>query len=246
VITPSPWDSPAPAAPGGAYGAGSATPEGAAPAERLSPWVSIFTRTRATMRQILDENPRRLVHVLAMLGGVAEMVGSHLPDMPPFFTPTLGEVIAVKIVLGALLGLAGLYVFGAAVWLTGKMIGGRGTFIDVRAATAWACVPALWAVLLWLPFLAYLGVEALNLDPQSLLDDPAGLILLVPVGIAGLGLFVWRVVIYSKCLGEAHHFSAWHGFGAALIALVLLALPIAIMAVIALALGGLAALGAAA
>jgi hypothetical protein len=205
--------------------------------------VSIFTKTRATMRQILDENPRRLVHLLAMVGGVAETLGSHIPDMPPFFTPSLGELVAVKVILGAVVGLAALYIFGAAVWLTGRMLGGKGTFIDVRAATAWSNVPALWGVLLWLPLLAYLGTGALNLDPQSLLSDPAGLVLLVPIGIAGVGLFFWRIVIYCKCVGEAHRFSAWHGFGAALIATVILAIPIAIMCVMVLALGGLAALG---
>ena len=241
VIAPSPWSTAPQAGPGeSAFGAAPA-----APAERLSPWVSIFTRTRATMRQILDENPRRLVHLLAMLGGVAETLGSHIPDMPPFFTPSLGVLVIVKVILGAVVGLAMLYVFGAAVWLTGRMLGGKGTFVDVRAATAWSNVPALWGVLLWLPLLAYLGTGALNLDPQSLLGDPAGLILLVPIGIAGVALFFWRIVIYCKCIGEAHRFSAWHGFGAALIALVILAIPIVIMTVTALALGGLAALGAA-
>jgi len=230
VIAPSPWSTAPQTAP-------------APPAERLSPWVSIFTKTRATMRQILDENPRRLVHLLAMLGGVAETIGSHIPDMPPFFTPSLGVLLVVKVILGAIVGLAALYLFGAAVWLTGRMLGGKGTFVDVRAATAWSNVPAFWGVLLLLPLLAYLGTGALNLDPQSLLGDPAGLILLVPIGIAGIVLFFWRIVIYCKCIGEAHRFSAWHGFGAALIALVILSIPIAVMTVMALALGGLAALG---
>jgi hypothetical protein len=215
------------------------------PQERLSPWVSIFTRTRATMRQILDENPRRLVHVLAMLGGVAEMVGVHIPNLAPFFTPTLGQLVAVKVILGAIGGLLALYLFGAGVWLTGRMLGGRGTFVDVRAATAWSSVPALWGALLWLPFFVYLGPGALNLDPETLMGDPAGLALLIPIGFAGAVLFFWRLVIYCKCLGEAQSFSAWHGFGSALIALVLLVIPIAVMAAMVVALGGLAALGSA-
>jgi Yip1-like protein len=245
VIVPSPWSAPAQDAAGGdVYGAAPFAPAPAAPGERLSPWASIFTRPRATMRQILDEDPRRLVHVLAMLGGIAEMIGAHLPDVPPFFTPTLAQLVAVKVACGAIGGLAALYLYGATVWLTGRMLGGRGTFVDVRAATAWSNVPALWGALLWLPFLAYLGTGALNLDPETLLGDPAGLALLVPIGLAGAALFFWRLVIYCKCLGEAHRFSAWHGFGSALIAIVLLAVPIAIMALVVVAVGGLTALGA--
>jgi len=227
------------------YGAAPFAAVPAGPAERLSPWASIFTRPRATMRQILDENPRRLVHVLAILGGIAEMIGAHVPDVPPLFVPTLAQLVVVKVVCGAIGGLAALYIFGATVSLTGRMLGGRGTFVEVRAATAWSNVPALWGALLWLPFLVYLGTGALNLDPETLIGDPAGLALLVPIGFAGAVLFFWRLVIYCKCLGEAQRFSAWHGFASTLIAVVLLAVPIAIMALVVVAVGGLAALGAA-
>ena len=43
----------------------------AAPAETLVPWVSIWTRPRASLRQVLDGDPRRAVFRLAALGGVA-------------------------------------------------------------------------------------------------------------------------------------------------------------------------------
>jgi hypothetical protein len=90
-----------------------------------------------------------------------------------------------------------------------------------------------------------MGPRALNMDPQTLLDDPAGLLLLVPVVLAGVVLFFWRFVIYFKCVGEAHRFSAWHALGAFLIAVVLLSIPIAAMTAFAVVLGGLAALGSA-
>src|SRR5262245_6461085 len=145
VIVPSPWGATAPAAPGGeVYGAAPFAAAPAASAERLSPWASIFTRPRATMRQILDEDPRRLVHVLAVLGGIAEMIGAHVPNVPPFFAPTLPQLVLLKVVCGAIGGLLALYIFGGTVWLTGRMLGGLGTFVDVRAATAWSSVPALW------------------------------------------------------------------------------------------------------
>jgi Yip1-like protein len=242
VATPS-WD--------GGYGAGEpgrfgGPPGGAPPAargERLSPWVSIFTKPRATMRQILDENPRRFVHRLAMLGGIAEMLGSHIPPMPPYFAPSIGTLIIVKLFLGAIVGVALLYIGSAAVLLTGRWLGGRGDFVAVRAASAWSSIPAIWGAILWVPMVAYLGLGALNLDPESLFGDPTGLVLLVPIGIAGVVLAIWRIVIYFKCLGEAHGFSAWHAFGATLIACVLLAIPFSLMAIMAVALGGLAMLG---
>src|SRR5262245_48465612 len=241
VVAPPSW--------GGAYGAGESggfggppagAPHSAARGERLSPWVSIFTKPRATMRQILDDDPRRLVHRLAMLGGIAEMLESHIPPVPPFFTPSLGTLLVVKLFLGAIAGVVMLYISSALLLLTGRWLGGRGDFAGIRAATGWSSVPAIWAAILWVPMVAYLGLGALNLDPESLFGDPTGLILLVPIGIAGVVLAIWRIVIYFKCIGEAHRFSAWHAFGATLIACVLIAIPIGIMAIMALALGGLA------
>ena len=35
------------------------------PPEPLNPWFSIWVQPRATMRQVLDANPRRMVHRLA-------------------------------------------------------------------------------------------------------------------------------------------------------------------------------------
>ncbi len=36
------------------------------PPEPLNPWFSIWVQPRATMRQVLDANPRRIVHRLAL------------------------------------------------------------------------------------------------------------------------------------------------------------------------------------
>ena len=48
----------------------------ATPAGPLNPWTAIFTRTRAVMRQILDADPSRGVHLLALAGGILETLGS--------------------------------------------------------------------------------------------------------------------------------------------------------------------------
>src|SRR5262245_45012540 len=58
-------------------------PMPAAPQEPLNPWFSMWVMPRATMRQILDTNPSRFVHLLAILGGIVEVMRSHLPN-PPF------------------------------------------------------------------------------------------------------------------------------------------------------------------
>jgi hypothetical protein len=214
---------------------------GATPHGPLNPWTAIFTRPRAVMRQILDGDPSRRVHVLAIAGGIVEALGSDVRLLSRLGLP-LTSIIAVKVTTGAMAGLLALYVGSGLLLLTGRWLGGKGSFVAVRSATAWANVPAIWSALLWLPLLGYLGFEAFNLDMDSLRSDHIGLLLLVPIGIAGFVLLVWRIVIFCKCMGEAHHFSAWHSLGAILIACLLVGIPLAVMVVLAITVGGLAML----
>jgi hypothetical protein len=210
------------------------------PGEPLSPWVHIWTRPRAVMRQILDGNPRRMVHRLAILGGVAAGLGANV-NLPGIQIP-LPVVIVCKLVVGVLVGLIGLYVAGGLVLMTGRWLGGRGDFVAVRSALAWSNVPVIWAALLWLPLFVYLGWDAFNINRDMMLVDPIGLMLMVPIGIATVVVVIWRVVILCKVVGEAHRFSAWHSLGAFLIAILIVLVPIGIMIGM-FALLGLALLG---
>jgi membrane protein DedA with SNARE-associated domain len=210
--------------------------------EPLNPWLSIWTRPRATLRQILDTNPRAWVHRLAILGGIGEFIGTHIPDSPPMPHLSPMEMLGTKCVLGILGGLIGLYLGSFVVWMTGRWIGGQGTFVQVRAASAWPNVLTVWGALLWLPLFAYLGLEGVNVGPESFFDDSVGLMLFLPILALGGVVIVWRIVVFLKCLAEAHRFSAWHALGAALIGIVLLAIPFAILVGIGIGLAGLSAL----
>jgi hypothetical protein len=211
------------------------------PQEPLNPWFSMWVLPRATMRQILDTNPSRFVHLLAILGGIVEMMRSHLPNPP--FAFSLGALVTVKVIVGALAGLLGLYLWSLLIWMTGKWLSGTGTFIAVRAAVAWSHVILIWSSMLWLPIIAYLGMEAFNLDPEMILTEPSGLLLMIPVGLMAIAVFIWWVVVFMKCVGEAHGFSAWHAFGASLIAVLIFGIPFAILAILFLSIVGLAGLG---
>lgn len=212
----------------------------APPQEPLNPWFSLWVMPRATMRQILDTNPSRFVHLLAILAGMVAAMRSHLPNPP--FTFDLGVLVTVKAIVGALAGLFGLYLSSILIWMTGRWLSGKGDFIAVRAAVSWSNVIPIWSAMLWLPLIAYLGTEAFNLDPETLLTEPSGLLLVIPLWLMEFVVFVWGLVVFMKCVGEAHGFSAWHSFGALLIACLIFAIPIVILALLAISILGLAGL----
>ena len=183
---------------------------------RLNPWVSIWTQPRATMRAILDTDPRKHVLLLVILGGLVTVLDRPSPGSG-------GDELLLPdgLLPGAIIGpLLALLAWGVGSWLvrwTGSLLGGEASLVETRAAVAWAHVPwIVGALLLWL---LSLGLAAAGLFPA----EGSGLsLVLLPVGIIELVILGWAFVISLKCLGEAHGFSAWKALGAELIAGVLM------------------------
>jgi hypothetical protein len=196
--------------------------------------LSIWTAPRATLRGILATDPRRRVLTIVVLAGLARALGivASAPAALPAAAP-----LAVALVAGPPAGILWLYLMGWLVRFTGRLIGGRGDAVAVRAALAWSAVPLVWTLLLWLPRAALLGTETFHPAPPGIEGHAPseaifGLLLLLQ-----LTADVWTVVVGAKCIGEAHGFSAWHGFFAYLLALLVLVFPALALAGAALLLG---------
>lgn len=96
-----------------------------------SPWLTIWTSPRATIRRIVDYDPKHLVLVLAMLAGFANALNTTSAN-------NLGDILSIPIILlicaiiGPIFGVIGLYVYGALLKWTGGWIGGQGSSVQIR------------------------------------------------------------------------------------------------------------------
>jgi len=198
------------------------------PIEAASPWLSIWTRPRATLRLILDTDPRRGVFRLAALGGIVESLSLATRQ-------GLGDTYSIPVLLtlatagGAAAGLLGIVIFTAALSLTGRWLGGRGGSVEVRAALAWANVPGIWGLLLWLPRAALLGGEIFHPAPAGIQGNPPALLLYGLLQILQVLIALWGFAISLKCLGEAHAFSAWRALGALILGSLIVIVPIGLV-----------------
>ncbi len=183
-----------------------------------NPWIAICFRPRVTLRRILEENPTRFVLVLAALGGVLEFLreaeGTESEET------SLASIFVRALTVGALMGILGLYVFGFVLRGAGSLLGGRGTARDVRAALAWAYVPAVWLAILWIPKLLLFGKSVFTIEAESLGESYLALRWLEYAGS------LWSLVIGIQCLGEALRLSAWKALLALLMGTLLLAVPL--------------------
>jgi hypothetical protein len=183
------------------------------------------------MRQVLDADPRRMVHRLALAAGALGGLETHVPAPVSEMMP-LPALVAMKVLFGACAALLFLYLLAFLLRWTGRWLGGTGDFVMVRSAVAWSMVPNVWSGLLLLPMLAFMGAEALNFDPIPMLEEPGSAGLIIPLLLLTVVIGVWSIVVTIKCLAEAHRFTAWHGLGALLLAGLILSLPIILLAVL--------------
>ena len=183
----------------------------------LNPWLSMWTKPRRTMRQILDNDPRRFVLLLAAIGGVSRVLdraaGKSLGDRASPFL-----IFVVAILAGSVVGIISLYVSGWTVRWTGRWFGGAGSVVGIRAAIAWPNVLVAWSFLLWIPVLLIAGNETFTTDTPRLDASPVRLALLALIWMIDIVLLFWYVVVIARCVAEAQAFSAWRGLANVIVA----------------------------
>ncbi len=159
------------------------------------------------MRNILDTDPEYMVFMLGILLGIADSMDRtglrNLGDMI-----TVPTIFGLCFVMGPIGGLTLLYGLSALLKLTGKLLGGQGTYTQIRAAFAWSSVPLIWGLLLWIPGTVLFGEELFTketprIDSSVILSIASGCF-----GVLQVVLFFWSFIVFLKCLAEAQRFSA--------------------------------------
>ncbi len=193
-----------------------------------SPYLTIWTAPRATIRQIVDTNPRYRVIFLVALGTEVAVVGGLLTGLPKgshelgtSLPPETAQhvwrlLLAAMLVLGPVFAIISLYLSGALMRWAGGVLGGTATSVQVRAAIAWSSIPSIAGAAVNVLGLA-IGVISVPMQPQkfeglrTVAAQFNGFSVIVAI------LAIWATVIFLKCLAEVHGFSAWRALGASLI-----------------------------
>jgi Yip1 domain len=192
-----------------------------------SPYLTIWTEPRRTIREIVDRNPRYRVIFLIVLGAEVSALGGLKINPPPAASElfAFGHVWRLfqlaMLVLSPPLAIISLYLGAVLMRWAGGVIGGVATAVEVRAAMAWATIPstvaaAIYTVALTTGMVRFeVQVEPPGLDSLRTIGQQVG-----GLQIAVLILGLWGFVIWLKCMGEVHRFSAWKALGASMIAVV--------------------------
>ncbi len=202
----------------------------------MNPWFSMWLHPRRTIRRIVETNPDRLVLLLAAVGGIVEALINASSDSKGE-NMSLQAILLTSLIGGPLMGVIGLWLGGALLRWTGGWIGGQADSRRIRATLAWANVPLVWSLLLWIPALLLFGAE-LFATATPILDASTMLSGLYMVFSFGIGIVsIWAFVVFLHALGEVQGFSAWKALGNSILAGLVVLVPLLAIVGIAIALG---------
>jgi hypothetical protein len=200
-------------------------------------WLTIWTEPRKTIRNIVDTNPRYHVLLLIVLGtelGLLAGLAARPPALPGNMTAenaaTVQQYLRIggiaMIVIAPLFAIVSLYIGGAVLRWAGELIGGVATSVQVRAAIAWSTIPSIGAAVI---NLVAVGTGVIKIAPPPQKFEGFGTVLAQLNGaeLIAAAIGIWGAVIWFKCLGEVHRFSAWKALAASIITVALALLAMA-------------------
>ncbi|MEM1294226.1 MAG: Yip1 family protein [Verrucomicrobiota bacterium] len=201
---------------------------GEEPIEHLNPWKSIWGRPKATIRFILATDPGRAVLALAAFSGISQALDRAVMRSAGDVLD-ISVILGLAVVLGPISGIIGLYIGGALLRWTGSWLRGTAESGDIRAAIAWASVPVVCWMPLWIPQLLLFGKELFTTETPHLDESPVLLAALIGLGILEVIVGVWSFILLLHTIGQAHGFSAWKALGSIFLAFLTVALPLIIL-----------------
>ena len=198
-------------------------------AQHLNPWFSIWMQPRDTIQQIVDEDPKHMVLLLAILPALIKVFITFKINMlhggRPSFLP-----LFVSIVAGLITSIIGLYIYGALTRWTGTWFDGEASAVNIRAAIAWSMVPTIFSLSLLLLGIALFGEITLTGDQTAGRTDNTLPLVQIIFLVLRVATAIWSFVIYLKMLSQVQGFSIWKALGNALVSgLILVAFILAIM-----------------
>jgi hypothetical protein len=184
--------------------------------DSITPFFTIWTEPRATIRRIVDTDPKRNVIALAAIGpAIGALAGqwskamqnnANLSVLWPLW-------VAFIVAIQAALGVVFLFILAAVFKWSGSLLNGVASQVEVRAALAWSQVIGIVGEIVLL-ISVLMGIPIPHQAPGTIPQiDPAFYKILFVEGILGF----WGLIVSLKCVGEVHRFSAWRALAAMLI-----------------------------
>ncbi len=170
-------------------------------------WATVWTKPRETIRQIITINPALYFLPLCAIYGFPILIhiarffalGASLPGW---------SILLMAIVLSPIAGFIGISFWSLLLLWTGKWIKGKANYEKVRASVAWANVPNVVNVAVWLILGLTMGAGLFMPGFGAAISVGMARFILV-LSMIQLVAMIWGLVILLIMLSEVQKFSIW-------------------------------------
>ncbi|HTO93480.1 MAG TPA: Yip1 family protein [Bacteroidota bacterium] len=154
---------------------------------------ALMESPRAAFRRIALARNKNYVIVLSSLAGIAGVYAViWFRTLGPRF-PNLAWLVGAGVLFGPPAGILLVFMLSLVVHAVGKLLGGHGTYRNVRAVVTYAAVPVVYSLVLVFPVeIALFGTYFFSNNPPPLVINPAAYIVLL--GMDGAAL-VWSLAL---------------------------------------------------
>jgi len=176
----------------------------------INPWLKMWVDPRRSIQAIVDYNPKFKFPLLSFIYGFPMML-HFMQTISAAESLSLPVIVVLSLALAPFIGMLGISIISGLLLWTGKWLGGKGSYLSIRAAVSWSNVPNIVNILMWLLLVVTFGSELF-------LSAFAGAPFVGrELGIVGFAFFIqgvvsiWSFVILLQGLGQVQGFSAWKG-----------------------------------
>ena len=169
-------------------------------------FLTMWTSPRKTIRRIIDSNPDSKLFLLSLIYGLPMMFyyaqGASLGQ-----NYRVSTIFLISLIGACIIGYIGINVGSALIFFTGKWIGGKATFKQVRASVAYSNVTNLVSIAIWL-LLAAMFRQSVFLQDFPYASSLGNFVFLMnTIFLVQLVVGIWSLVIFVASLAETQGFS---------------------------------------
>ena len=190
----------------------------------ISPWSTIWSNPRQTVRNVLATDPNRSMRLLIVGGGIGQAC-SFAASFGLGQTASIPDIFAFVLVFGPLAGFLSVLLWSWLLTWTSRWLGGTATRQQLRVAVAWSWAPVVYLLPLW-GVRYILFRDELFLLKRPIIESYALLSGLYSFfGIVDFFVSFFSLFILFQAVAEVSSLSIWKSIGAIAAIMLLLTIP---------------------
>jgi len=201
------------------------------------PWLRVWTQPRITVREQITRGPGAAVWILPILSGIAQTLVRASSNNVGLRAP-IGFILALAFPIGVAWGLVQLYLLAGLLFVIGQWTDERATFTHLRIALAWAAVPQVLLLLVWLLGTAVAGRFLYIQELDRVAAAGAGSASIITFGLVSLLTVVcalWWFVLTVFGVAEAQGGSAWRALCTLILSAIMIGVAVAVLVLLIIA-----------